>query len=83
MNVTVLDRKPDPSTQLDRSAASHLGFIDCDVHPTVPGMQALLPSKRMLRLGAQRWRPTDGVSTTAYSNTMPLGKSTKQRLRPR
>ena len=27
MNVTVIDRKP------DRAGASHLGFIDCDVHP--------------------------------------------------
>lgn len=29
MNMTVLDRSP------DRSAASHLGFIDCDVHSTL------------------------------------------------
>ena len=31
MNVTILDRKP------DRAGQSHLGFIDCDVHPFVNG----------------------------------------------
>jgi predicted TIM-barrel fold metal-dependent hydrolase len=35
MNVTVLDRQPDPATRPDRPAHSHLGFIDCDVHPWV------------------------------------------------
>ena len=35
MNVTVLDRKPDRAIQPERSAQSHLGFIDCDVHPYV------------------------------------------------
>ena len=37
MNVTVLDRKPDQATQRERAASSHLGFIDCDVHPYVKG----------------------------------------------
>ena len=44
MNMTVLDRKP------DRGAASHLGFIDCDVHPQVKGPNDFDPflSKRWL-----------------------------------
>jgi predicted TIM-barrel fold metal-dependent hydrolase len=37
MNVTVLDRKPDSATKPERAASSHLGFIDCDVHPFVKG----------------------------------------------
>ncbi|MEA2740046.1 MAG: hypothetical protein QOH05_3353, partial [Acetobacteraceae bacterium] len=35
MNMPVLDRKPDQSVQRERSAATHMGFIDCDVHPYV------------------------------------------------
>ena len=44
MNMTVLDRRP------DTSAASHLGFIDCDVHPYVKGPNDFDPflSKRWL-----------------------------------
>ena len=44
MNMTVLDRKP------DRGAASHLGFVDCDVHPQVRGPNDFDPflSKRWL-----------------------------------
>jgi uncharacterized protein len=44
MNVTVLDRAP------DRSVQSHMGFIDCDVHPYVKGPNDFDPflSKRWL-----------------------------------
>src|SRR5215472_17639394 len=35
MNVTVLDRKPDPASRPEYPASSHLGFIDCDVHPFI------------------------------------------------
>jgi len=50
MNMTVLDRKPDPSAQPRRNAESHLGFIDCDVHPYVKGPNDFDPflSKRWL-----------------------------------
>ena len=37
MNMPVLDRNPDQSAQAGRDAQSHLGFIDCDVHPYVTG----------------------------------------------
>jgi len=35
MNVTVLHRKPDPASRPEYPASSHLGFIDCDVHPFI------------------------------------------------
>ena len=50
MNMPVLDRKPDQSVQPERSAATHMGFIDCDVHPYVKGPNDFDPflSKRWL-----------------------------------
>ena len=50
MNVTVLDRTPAQSPQNDRAAPSHMGFIDCDVHPYVKGPNDFDPflSKRWL-----------------------------------
>ena len=46
MNMTVLDR----STSTDQRRQSHLGFIDCDVHPYVKGPNDFDPflSKRWL-----------------------------------
>lgn len=35
MNMTVLDRSPDSAAW--KEGSSHLGFIDCDVHPYVKG----------------------------------------------
>ncbi len=37
MNVTILDRQPDrsPERAPERPGQSHLGFIDCDVHPFI------------------------------------------------
>ncbi len=48
MNMTVLDRKPD--RELTNPAQSHMGFIDCDVHPYVKGPNDFDPflSKRWL-----------------------------------
>jgi predicted TIM-barrel fold metal-dependent hydrolase len=50
MNVTVLDRKPAASLGSDRPVQSHMGFIDCDVHPYVKGPNDFDPflSKRWL-----------------------------------
>ena len=50
MDMTVLDRKPEASAAPGRDAESHLGFIDCDVHPYVKGPSDFDPflSKRWL-----------------------------------
>ena len=69
MNVTVLDRNPDRATQPERSAQSHLGFIDCDVHPYVKSAEDFDPflSKRW-----QEHRRTIGNRSRQGLGKMPM-----------
>src|SRR3978361_1688804 len=72
MNVTVLDRKP----ASDREGQSHLGFIDCDVHPYVKGPNDFDPflSKRWLEhkrtIGG---RTRQGLAKTSMYPRMSAG----------
>src|SRR5215472_13281207 len=53
-------------------ALSHLGSIDCDVHPTVPGMRALTPYMEEFWRDSVEERGITSLESISYPPNAPL-----------